>query len=96
VAKLYCPHILEGLVQHLPIEEQQSVERLVLSCRGDMAVDSQVTQELLGFGLPRPQFRSRLHPVETHVAPDPVAIRRRGPDRDLSGLGSRERNLAAG
>ncbi len=68
---------LERLVEHVAVEEDEGVERLVLGGGGDVEVDSQVGEEGFDLGLAHPG--GVLFVVEQDEAADPVQI-------DLLGL----------
>jgi hypothetical protein len=58
--------------EHLPIEEQEGPESLVLSGGGDMFLDGQVGEK--GFDLGSAHFGRVTHVVEVDVALDPADV----------------------
>jgi hypothetical protein len=47
-----CPHRTQREAEDLTVQEQEGVERLVLGCGGDVALDGQVGEELLDLRRP--------------------------------------------
>jgi len=59
--------------QHVPVQEQQCLQRLVLRGRAHLAVHREMRQELLDLG--RAEL-ARVPPLmEDHVTPDPLQVR---------------------
>ena len=68
-------------MEHLPIQEEEGAESLILGGAGDVFLHGQVGQECFYFG--SAHFGRMAHAVEKDVALDPVDVGLLGADRAM-------------